>query len=72
MWISALVSAVCFLLVFLSVRGNMTVKRDGRRRSVRWSRRTFNSYALGNGEEHYGELVGTVGKTLCWLVLVDG
>ncbi|KAF8519294.1 hypothetical protein JB92DRAFT_2012295 [Gautieria morchelliformis] len=72
MWVSSFLSAVCFVLVFLSVRGHITVKRDGQSRSVRWNRRAFNSFALGSGEEQYGALVGNVGKTMCWLVPIDG
>lgn len=71
MWVWSAISAVCFFLVFLSVRGNITVKRDAAGRNVRFNKRAFDSYALGSGYEQYGVLVGTVGKTMCWFVHVN-
>ena len=71
MWVWSLVSAVCSLLVFLSVRGNIKAKRGGPGRIVRWSKRAIALYAQERGDEQYGTLVGTVGKTMCWLVILD-
>lgn len=71
MWGWSFVSAVCFFLVFLSVRGHVTIKRDGLGRKFKWHKPAFDPYALGRGDEQYGPLVGTVGKTMCWLVVID-
>ncbi|KAF8506152.1 hypothetical protein BU17DRAFT_101011 [Hysterangium stoloniferum] len=64
MWFWSFVSAICFLLVLLSVRGNIVVKVEASGSTFKWRARSFDRYAFGGVEEQYGNLVGGVGKTM--------